>query len=150
MASPDFGNEVHTVSAATATRYVEKLVALETINSRTNEAAFQKLARDYGFTVSQLVHLFKGRAKSCDISLYARIKRAYYDRCAKMAMTLQHEMAIEEALGSDAFDQDLADRAAALVAEAMAKRAAVNPRGKVARGFADADEHADQSEGWGI
>ena len=133
MASPDFGNEVHSVSAATATKYVQRLVALETINSRTNEAAFPRLARDYGFTVSQLVHLFKGRAKSCDVSLYARIKRAYYDRCAKMAMALQHEMAIEEALGSDAFDQDLADRTAALVAEAMAKRAAVDARGEVTR-----------------
>jgi hypothetical protein len=126
MALPNSGNEAPTVSAATATKYVEKLVALETLDSRTNEAAFIKLAKDYGFTVGQLTHLFKGRAKTCDVSLYARIKRAYYDRCAKLAAALQHEMAIEEALGSDAFDEDLAARASALVAEALAKRAALN------------------------
>lgn len=131
MALPNSGNEVPNVSAATATKYVEKLVALETIESRTNEAAFHRLAQEYGFTVSQLVHLFKGRAKTCDISLYAKIKRAYYDRCVRMASALQHEMAIEEALGSDAFDEDLASRASALVAEAVAKRAAVNTGGEV-------------------
>jgi hypothetical protein len=131
MGLPNSGDEVPNVSASTATQYVKKLVALETIESRTDEAAFHNLALHYGFTVSQLVHLFKGRAKTCDISLYTRIKRAYYDRCVRLASALQHEMAIEEALGSDAFDEDLAARASALVAEAMAKRASIHAGGKV-------------------
>jgi hypothetical protein len=131
MALPNSGNEVPNVSAATAAKYVEKLVALETVESRTNDAAFRKLSKDYGLTVSQLVHLYKGRAKTCDVSLYVRIKRAYYDRCARLAAALQHEMAIEEARGSDAFDADLAARAAVLLAEAQAKRAALNTRGEV-------------------
>lgn len=131
MALPNSGNEVPKVSAATATNYVEKLVAMETVTSRTNEAAFQKLARDYDLTVSQLVHLYKGKAKKCDVSLFARIKSAYYDRCAKMAAALQHEMAIEEALSGNADDQDLVDRLAAIRAEALAKRAKINAGGEV-------------------
>lgn len=131
MGSPIFGNEAPNVSAATATQYTEKLVALEELNSITKEAAFQNLAEDYGFTVSQLVHLYKGKAKTCDVSLFVRLRRAYYDRCARIAAKLQHEMAIEEALGSDAFDEDLAARASALVAEAKAKRAALNQGGEV-------------------
>jgi hypothetical protein len=147
MASPNSGNEVPKVSAATATKYVQEMVKLETITSGTKELAFQKLARDYGLTVSQLVHLFKARAKTCDVSLFARVKAAYYDRCAKMAARLLHEIELEEASGGDADDQDLADRLGALLAEAQAKRAPVHPRGKVAGTDADAD--FDQREGWG-
>lgn len=126
MTSPNLGNEVPNVSAATATHYVQKMVQLETISSKTKERAIEKLARDYGFTESQLIHLDKAKAKSCDVSLYARIKAAYYDRAASLARRLLHEMHIEEASGGDAHDQDLVDRLDAILAEALAKRAALN------------------------
>ena len=132
MASPNFGNEVPNVSAATASVYVEKLVKLEAVTSGSNEAAFEKLSRDYGVTVSQLVHLYKRRAKSCDVSLFARVKRAYYDRCARMVAALQHEMAFEEAMSGNVDDQDLVDRLASLAAEVAAKRTALHQRGEVA------------------
>lgn len=124
MESPNFGNEVPNVSAATATEYVQKLVTIETATSGTRENAIAKIARDYGLTPSQLTHLYKGRAKTCDVSLFARIRGAYLDRCAKALATLQHELAMEEASGGDAFDQDLVDRTTALAAEVAAKRAA--------------------------
>lgn len=131
MALPNSGNEVPKVSAQAATVYVQKLVNIEVASSGTKENALRKLARDYGLTVSQLVHLYKGKAKKCDVSLYAQIKGAYLDRCAKMIAALQHDMAIEEASGSDADDQDLVARAAALAAEVAAKRAALHERGQV-------------------
>ena len=126
MASPDFGNEVPNVSAQTATEIVQRLVNIERVTSGTNENAFAKLARDYGLTVSQLTHLYKGRAKTCDVSLYARIRGAYLDRCAKMVAALQHDLAIGEALTGNADDQDLVARAAGLAAEVAAQRAALN------------------------
>lgn len=126
MALPNSGNEVPQVSATTATHYVQQMVQIETVSAQTKERAIQRLARDYGFTESQLVHLHKAKAKTCDVSLYARIRAAYYDRCAKMAARLLHEIEIEEASGRDADDQDLADRLAALLAEAKAKRASVH------------------------
>jgi len=132
MALPNSGNEVPQVSAATATHYVQQMVQIEAVSAHTKERAIQRLARDYGFTESQLVHLHKAKAKTCDVSLYARIKAAYYDRCAKMAARLLHEIEVEEALSGNADDQDLADRLAALLSEAKAKRAAVN-QGKQVR-----------------
>lgn len=145
MRLPNSGNEVPKVSAATATKYVQKMVKLEIVSSGSQERAFEKLARDYGLTISQLVHLFKARAKTCDISLFATIRDAYLDRCAKMAARLLHEIELEEASGGDADDQDLADRLGALLAEAQAKRAPVHPRGKVA----ETDADFDQRDGWG-
>ena len=129
MALPDFGNEVPKVSAATATKYVREMVELETVTSQTREAALRKLARDYGLTVSQLTHLYKARAKTCDVSLFARVKAAYLDRCAKMAARLLHTIEIEEAAGADAHDQDLVDRLIAIRSEALAKSAALHTRG---------------------
>lgn len=126
MALPDFGNEVPKVSAATATKYVREMVELETVTSQTREAALRKLARDYGLTVSQLTHLYKARAKTCDVSLFARVKAAYLDRCAKMAARLLHTIELEEAAGADAHDQDLVDRLIAIRSEALAKSAALH------------------------
>ena len=128
MALPDFGNEVPKVSAATATKYVRKMVELETVSSQTREAALRKLARDYGLTVSQLTHLYKAKAKTCDVSLFARVKAAYLDRCAKMAARLLHAIEIEEAAGADADDQDLVDRLNGILAEVAAQRAQINTR----------------------
>ena len=126
MALPDFGNEVPKVSAATATKYVREMVELETVTSQTREAALRKLARDYGLTVSQLTHLYKARAKTCDVSLFARVKAAYLDRCAKMAARLLHTIEIEEAGSGNADDEDLVDRLIAIRSEALAKSAVLN------------------------
>ncbi|CDP50687.1 hypothetical protein [Devosia sp. DBB001] len=114
------------MSAATATVYVRKMVELETVSTHSKERAIERLARDYGFTESQLIHLHKAKAKTCDVGLFARLKAAYYDRCAKMAARLLHEINLEEASGGDAHDQDLADRLVAIMAEAKAKRAPVD------------------------
>lgn len=126
MALPNFGNEVPNVSAATATKYVQELVELETVTARTKEAALRRLARDYGLTVSQLTHLYKAKAKTCDVSLFARVKAAYLDRCAKMAARLLHTIEIEEAASGNADDQDLVDRLTAILAEVATKRTPVN------------------------
>lgn len=63
MALPNIGNEVPKVSAATATKYVQEMVELETVTSRTKDAAMRKLARDYGLTVSQLTHLYRRKPR---------------------------------------------------------------------------------------
>lgn len=131
MALPNSGNEVPQVSAATATEYVQKLVRIETGTTGTKETAIAKIARDYGLTPSQLTHLYKGRAKTCDVGLFARIRGAYLDRCARALASLQHELAMEEALSGNALDQDLVDRTSALAAEVAAKRAALHAGAQV-------------------
>lgn len=125
MGLPISGNEAPKVSAATATKYVKEMVDLEAAYSGTNEAAFRKLAKDYGVTVSQLVHLYKAKAKKCDVSLFATVKAAYFDYCAKKAARLLHNIQMGEAACGDAHDGDLVDRLAAIIAEAQAKTAAI-------------------------
>lgn len=131
MGLPKSGNEVPKVSAEAASEYVQKLVELEQVSAGSKENAFAKIAREHGLTVSQLVHLYKRKAKKCDVSLYARVKGAYLDRCAKMVAALQHELAMEGAACADADDQDLVARADALAAEVAEKRAALNERKQV-------------------
>lgn len=125
MALPKNDNEVPQVSAQTATLYVQKMVRLEEIHAGTKERAIDNLANRYGLTPSQLVHLYKAKAKKCDVGLFVRIKQAYYDKCARMIAALQHEMAFEEAIHGDAHDQDLADRLTALATEVAAQKAAL-------------------------
>lgn len=149
MALPIIGNEVPKVSATTATEYVREMVKLETITSGTKDAAMRKLARDYGMTVSQLTHFYKAKAKTCDVGLFARVKAAYLDRCAKMAARVLHNIELAEASGADAHDQDLVDRLTGILAEVEAKRTSLYPRTKMT-GFTEADERADQSQGWGM
>lgn len=131
MASPNSDNEVPKVSAATAIKYVQDMVDLETLTTRTQERAYERLSRDYGLTVSQLTHLYKAKAKTCDVGLFVRVKAAYLDRCAKMAARMLHNIQLEEASGGDAHDQDLVDRLIAIRSEAMAQSSALNSRGEV-------------------
>lgn len=125
MALPKTDNKVPEVSAHTATEYVQMMVRIEEVRSGTQENAMRKLAHDYKIGFWQLVHLFKGKAKTCDVVLFNRVRSAYLDRCGQMIAALQHEIEMEEALGGDAVDQDLVARARALVAEVAEKRAAL-------------------------
>lgn len=126
MALPNSSYEVPKVSAVTATKFVREMVELETVTSGTKGAALHKLARDYGLTVSQLSHLYKAKAKTCDVSLFARVRAAYLDRCAKMAARQLHNIELAEASSGDAHNQDLVDRLVGILAEIEAQRAQVN------------------------
>lgn len=132
MKFPILGNEVPNMSAQQASTFMRELVLMEEITSGTKQRAIEVLAREYGLTPSQITHLYKRRAKSCDVSLFQRIQLAYLDKCARMAMRLQHNIETQGAVGSDAFDEDLLARASQLVAEANARKAAVSGRKKAA------------------
>lgn len=132
MALPKNDNEVPQVSAQTATFYVQRLVKLEEVRAGSKENALRQIARDYKIGFWQLTHIYKKKAKTCDVSLYARIRSAYLDRCSQMIAALQHDIEMEEASGADAFDQDLVAEAAALAAKIAAERAALNQGRKVA------------------
>jgi len=126
MALPKTDNEVPPVSAQTASSYVRQMVALEEIRTGNKETALHALANNYGLGFWQLTHLYKRKAKTCDVSLFARIKTAYLDVCASMIANLQHEMTIEEAVSGDAHDEDLVAAAAALASKVAAQRAALS------------------------
>lgn len=129
MGLPKLGNEVPEVSTEAATDLVQKMVRLERARTGNVETAIDSLSRKYRIGVWPLTHLFKGRAKTCDLSLYARIRAAYLDYCAAQVAALQHELDLELARGGDDdLTADLAAQAAELAAKIAAKRAKGSPR----------------------
>jgi hypothetical protein len=117
-------NEVHPMTLEAASDYARQLVELEARGPGDTEGALFRLEQRYGLGPNQLMHLRAGRAKSCDVSLFARLRLAYLDLCASKVRTLQHKIAIEEAIG-DVSNSDLADRLRSLASEIEAKKAAV-------------------------
>lgn len=107
-----------------ASDYARQLVELEARGPGDTEGALFRLEQRYGIGPNQIMHLKAGRAKSCDISLFAKLRLAYLDLCASKVRSLQHKIAIEEATG-DVSNQDLADRLRALATEIETKRTAV-------------------------
>lgn len=112
------------MSVDVAGRYARGLIGMELDVPGDAEGALYRLEQRYGISPNQLIHLSKGRAKGCDISLFGRLKLAYLDSCERKLRKLQLEIEREKAAGDD-LDTDLLDRANALLAEVAAKRGKV-------------------------
>jgi hypothetical protein len=110
------------MSVESATEYVRTMVQRESHGPGDIDNAMQRLEARYGLPFWSLWHLRKGRAKSCEASLYARIRGAYLDMCQRQASNLLHEIELEAAAGDDT-DQDLADRLRAIASEIEERRA---------------------------
>jgi hypothetical protein len=117
-------NEVQPMTLEAASDYARQLVDLEARGRGDTEGALFRLEQRYGLGPNQIMHLASGRAKSCDVSLFAKLRLAYLDLCAANVRKLQLKIAIEEATGDDS-NTDLADRLRALASEIEAKKAAV-------------------------
>lgn len=112
------------MSAAAATDHINKMLELETRGRGDLDRAMRVVARKTGLTFWQVSHLRKGNAKTCDVSVFARIKLAYLATCAEMIDRLQHEIRIEGQVSHDDFS-DLEHEAALLAAKVAAKKAAL-------------------------
>jgi hypothetical protein len=115
-------DEVQPMTLEAASDYARQLVDLEARGAGDTEGAMFRLEARYGIGVNQLMHLRAGRAKSCDVSLFARLRLAYLDMCAAKVRVLQHRIDIEEAAGDDT-NSDLAAELRALAARIEAKKA---------------------------
>lgn len=121
--------------AVLATRKVGELIDYRCARRGTTKAqAIDELSKVYSMPVSFLTHLHRRKAATVSAHGLAAIRAALRQEMTEFLAELEAEMAEVEADDT----------------EALAKRAAVDPRGKVTRSFTDADEHADQSQGWGI
>lgn len=120
--STKFPYLVRTMTIDAASYYARSLVELETRGADT-DAALHRLEQRYGLSPHQIQHLRSRRAKSCDVSLFARLKGAYLDVCERQVSRLQHQIAIEKAT-DDADDlRDLEAEAAALAAKIAQRKA---------------------------
>lgn len=119
-------NEVHGMSSVDASQFVRRMVQRESRGPGDIEGAMQRLEARYGIGFWQLAHLRSGRAKTVDVSLYARIRGAYLDYCQRLVSNLQHEIEVQGALCTDDTLEDLE-----IEARALAEKIA---RAKAARG----------------
>lgn len=119
---PKSRKETPPMSVETATEYVRTMVQRESRGPGDIDNAMQRLEAKYGLPFWTLWYLRKGKAKTCDTSLYARIRGAYLDMCQRQAANLLHEITIEAAASDDNLE-DLEAKARALVEEIAARRA---------------------------
>ncbi len=95
MAYPNEGNP-NPMTAAQASIYVREMIHRKAKGPGDHERAMQRLEAKYGVGFWTLDHLRKNKAKTCDVSLFARIKSAFADHCGRQArkLMLEAEMAM--------------------------------------------------------
>ncbi|MCO5072078.1 MAG: hypothetical protein M9944_12810 [Rhizobiaceae bacterium] len=100
------------------------MVRLETSRVGNAERALERLEAKYGISRWQLDHLRKNKAKTCEVSLYARLRAAFADHCGRHAARL---LAQAEAAQAVEHDEDVAaiqDQIRALAAKLEALKGA--------------------------
>lgn len=120
--------ETPQVSAAVATRYVRRMAEIETRGFGDGEAALRRLGNRFKLPYWTLRYLKHGRATTVDADLFTRIRGAYLSFCEHQIRALEHELATEKAIETDADLEDLEAQARHLAQKiAAAKR--LNARG---------------------
>jgi hypothetical protein len=76
------------MSAAVASEYVRHMIHRESTGPGDCERAMERIEAKYGLSFWTLDHLRKRKAKTCDVSLFARIQSAFIDHCGKQAAKL--------------------------------------------------------------
>jgi hypothetical protein len=121
MAYPNEGHE-EPMSAAEASMYVRSMIHLEANGPGDCERAMERLEAKYKIGFWTLDHLRKMKAKTCDVSLFARIRAAYIAVCESQIKKLEQQIALEKAMGTDDHLEDLARQASDLAALVQAKK----------------------------
>jgi len=111
------------MSVTTATEYVRRMVQRETRGWGDLDNAMQRLETRYGLPFWTLWHLRKGKAKSVETSMFARIEAAYLDMCGKQAANLLMEVERDNKAAGHDLDADIAEELAALLAKIEARKA---------------------------
>lgn len=133
MKSPTSEHLVPPMTIEAATEYATRLHrhVEEQVPSRDPDEidwAFDRFERMWGVGRWTLEHLRKGRAKTCDIGIFARLRAAYLGLCEQQLGKLQNQIAYLKATGDDdlgdleAEANRLAQKVAAKKAAAAAKR----------------------------
>lgn len=119
----------HVVNGAftidTAVQYANRIVALEMAGGDL-PAALTRLERRYGLGRRALEHLRLGRAKTCEIGLFGRLRAAYLDQCERHLRRLEAEIAQLNAVGGDHAVPDIAAEVDRLGAQIRAAKGQVN------------------------
>lgn len=90
MSYPNQGNP-KPMSAAVASDYVRQMIHRESRGPGDYENAMARLEAKYGLGFWTLDHLRKNKAKTCEVTFYARIRAAFADHCGRQAARLLEE-----------------------------------------------------------
>lgn len=102
--------------------YVRKMIEMETRGNGDQMNAIERVSRDVGMSPRSVRRLVNGETDP-GMKLFARIHKAYLDKCARMAAALLHQIEVEKArFGSEHFED--------IGAEALALRAKIEARKK--------------------
>lgn len=96
--------------------FVRRMVARESRGWGDQQEAQRRIEQRYGLPFWSLEHLRTRRAKSCETSLFLRIKAAFIDHCGKQAARLLHEAETAKAVNPDVYLDDIEDQIRDLVA----------------------------------
>lgn len=98
--------------------YARKMVERESRGNGDQLNALERVGRRCGMTARSLRRLINGETKDPGVSVFARVRSAYLDFCAKQIAELQHEIEVEKArIGGDDTFADLAAEAEVLAAK---------------------------------
>jgi hypothetical protein len=128
MPSPTPEYPVPQMTVEAATDYARGVHGFLQANSRTEDdldAAYGAFERQYGVGRWTVEHLRKAKAKTCDVSVFAKLRAGYIALCERQVAKLQHQIAVEKATDDDDDLRDLEAAAAALAAKVKAKKAAL-------------------------
>ena len=114
---------VEPMSIDAASDYATRLLADELRSPADLQGALRRIEQRYGLSPNTIEHLRKGRAKTCDLGLFGRLRAAYLDSCARQVAKLQHQIAFEKATQSDDILTGLEAEAQALAAKIAAHKA---------------------------
>jgi hypothetical protein len=111
------------MSTAIASEYVRKMVERETAGNGDVENAIKRLARQYGLSFWQIMHLRAGRAKSITVDAFITIRTAYLEYCEAEIRALQEELRQDRAKYGENHDlQDLDTEVQALASKIRAAK----------------------------
>lgn len=116
MAYPNSGN-LKPMSVVDASTYAREMVRLETSRVGNAERALERLEAKYGISRWQLDHLRKNKAKTCEVSLYARLRAAFADHCGRHAARLLAQAEAAQAVEHDEDVATIQDQIRALAAK---------------------------------
>lgn len=98
--------------------YARKMVERESRGNGDQLNALDRVGRRCGMTARSLRRLINGETKDPGLSVFARVRSAYLDYCARQIAELQHEIEVEKArIGGDDTFADLAAEAELLAAK---------------------------------
>lgn len=117
-----FQHSERPMSVEAASDYARRLVEAEARGPGDLDNALDRIEQRYGIGRWTIAHLRSGRAKTCDTSIFARLRGAYLDLCQRQLSKLQHQIAMEKAAGDDTME-DLEAEAASLAEKIAARKA---------------------------